>query len=114
MVQKKEKKKVNLPKSVYKFRDRFNVVFHSKVTKENLYAGSFETISDAIKARDLFVSQNINGFLLGYLPRGVSFNKKMGKYQASFTFQEKHVHIGSFSELDEAINARNGFIDSLK
>jgi len=106
--------KNKLPKSIYNFKGKYKVVFHSKTEKETVNAGIYDDLQMAINIRDSFIKKHINDILKGYLPRGITYVKKTNKYESKFYFQKKYSIIGYFNTLNEAIIKRNYFIDSLK
>jgi len=108
--------KNKLPKSVYRptHTNKYSVNIHSKKYDKNIHVGYFYTISEAIAARDKFIVNNYDDLTSGYLPRGITFDKRRNHFNASFTFEKSTVFIGSYKSLHEAVEARNKFIDSLK
>ena len=108
--------KNKLPKSVYRptHTNKYSVNIHSKKYDKNIHVGYFYTISEAIAARDKFIVSNYDDLTSGYLPRGITFDKRRNHFNASFTFEKSTVFIGSYKSLHEAVEARNKFIDSLK
>jgi group I intron endonuclease len=46
--------------------------------------------------------------------KGVSLNKASGKWFAYITENKQHIHIGSYSNLEDAINARNEYMEAKK
>ena len=108
--------KNKLPKSVYRpnHTKKYSVNIWSKKYDRNIHVGYFDTIAEAIVARDAFVVNNYHDLTAGYLPRGITFNKRQKSFVASFTFEKVDVFIGCYKSLQEAVEARNNFIDSLK
>ena len=80
--------------------------------RKKFYIGGFDTIQEAVTARDKFVVDNYHDITKGYLPRHISF--KRGKFQAQFSFNNQTYYIGVYTDLNEALQARDNFIDSLK
>lgn len=105
--------KLKLPKYVQRAKNgKYQVCIRSKKYGTKKYVGIYTNLNDAISARDKFVVENYNDFTEGYLPRGIT---RMGiKFYASFTFKDKDEFLGSFSNLSDAVQARNNFINSLK
>lgn len=105
--------KIKLPKSIYKYKyNKFSVSFYSKKYKKNFHVGYYNSIEEAVKERDKFIIENIDDKLEGYMPRGLT---KMNKYyKADFHFKGEREYMGTFDTMQEAISARNKYIDSLK
>ncbi len=91
---------------------KYQVKLRSKKYGTQKYVGQFNTINEAVLARDKFIVDNYHDFTAGILPRGIT--RINGKYSASFTFKNKDEFIGNFISLSDAVEARNKFIDSLK
>ena len=110
--------KLKLPKSVYFNKNKkvrvYSVNIHSKKYDKNIHVGYYDTIDEAIIARDKFVVENYNDLTDGYLPRGISFDERRNKFTSTFTFNKTDIYLGSFTELKEAVDFRNKYIDSLK
>ena len=108
--------KIKLPKSVYRptHTKKYSVNIHSKKYNKNVHVGYFNTILESVEARDKFVVDNYNDITSGYLPRGITNDKRRNIFNASFTFEKNTIFIGSYKSLHDAIEARNNFIDSLK
>lgn len=108
--------KLKLPKSVYlrkeKLTKKYSVNVHSKKYDKNLHVGYFDTIEEAVIARDKFVVENYNDLTAGYLPRGMSKNGK--NYRVDFQFKGQEEYLGTFETIKEAVEFRNKYIDSLK
>lgn len=92
--------------------NKYQVIVRSKKYGARKYVGQYDSINEAVSARDKFVVENYHDFTAGYLPRGITIMN--GKFSASFTFKDKDQFIGNFDSLNEAIKAREEFIDSLK
>ena len=110
---KKNGKSLKLPKNVHIKGKKYFVDVYNRKTSNNHYVGIFDTIEEAIIARDKYVVENYD-LLGGYVPRGISFNKLINKYVAFFCFGKEQVNLGSFKSLKEAVEYRNKYIDSLK
>lgn len=110
--------KIKLPKSISRKGDKYMASFNVKKDviseKRTIYIGIYETVEEAVKARDAFVIANYNGVAKGYMPRGISYFKSRGMYQAHLSIEAKSFYIGVFKTIQEAIEARSNFIDSLK
>lgn len=78
------------------------------------YIGTFESITEAIKKRDDFVIKNYNEITKGYLPRGISYKKDKETFQAHLNIKGVIIYIGCSKNINEIIEIRNNFIDSLK
>lgn len=108
--------KLKLPKSVYFNKNKkvrvYSVNIHSKKYDKNLHVGYYDTIEEAIIARDKFVVDNYHDLTSGYLPRGMTKNGK--KYRVDFTFKGQEEYLGTFETIKEAVEFRNKYIDSLK
>lgn len=104
--------KLILPKNIYKNHNQWGVKFFSKKLKKELFAGNYKSISEAIMARDKFISENINSDLEGYLPKGLTLRK--GVYKVTFCYKGYREYLGSYYNIKDAIEARNKYIDSLK
>lgn len=74
--------------------------------------GTFDTISEAVEARDNFILDHSEDLTKGYLPRGISRHKQ--KFQSRFSFRSEQIHIGLYDTIEKAVEARNNFIDSLR
>ena len=81
---------------------------------KTVYIGTFESITEAIKKRDDFVIENYNGITKGYLPRGISYKKDKEIFQAHLSIDGTVIYIGCSKSINEIIEIRNEFIDSLK
>lgn len=46
--------------------------------------------------------------------KGITFRANRNRFEAQFTFMGGKQYIGSFKNLEEAVKARNSFINSLK
>lgn len=46
--------------------------------------------------------------------KGITFRANRNRFETQFTFMGNKQHIGSFKSLEEAVKARNSFINSLK
>ena len=107
---------LKLPKSVYlrkeKLTKRYSVNIHSKKYDKNLHVGYYDTIEEAVEARDKFVVENYHNLTDGYLPRGMTKSGK--KYTVVFTFKGKKERLGTFETIKEGVDFRNKYIDSLK
>jgi len=106
------------PKNVQVCSDRltkpYRVNFNDKSDSSTILAESFESLKDAIKYRDKTIEENIDGVLKGYVPRGITYDKKNNKYNA-FLHVNKHCYtIGSYKTLIEAVSEREKAINSLK
>lgn len=108
--------KLKLPKSVYLNKNKkvrvYSVNIHSKKYDKNLHVGYYETIEEAIIARDKFVVENYSDLTEGYLPRGMTKNGK--NYRVYFQFKGQEEYLGTFETIKEAVEFRNKYIDSLK
>lgn len=101
------------PKGISKNQSGYYTVnLYSKKYKQKHYVGTFSTIEEAIKARDIFVIKNYLDIMEGFLPRGISKVRK--GFRASFSFFGGFTYIGQYDSLKEAIEKRNEFIESLK
>lgn len=111
--------KIKLPKSITakpngKFQASFAVKKDVISAKRTIYIGTFDSVDEAVKARDAFIIANYNGVAKGYMPRGISYFKQRGMYQAHLSIEGTSFYIGVFNTIQDAIEARHKFIDSLK
>lgn len=112
-------KKEKLPKSIGmrkngKFRVTFTAKKEADSEKRTIYVGTYDTLEEAIRARDSFITANYNGVAKGYMPRGISLFKRNNTYQAHLSIDGVTFYIGKYKTMTEAIEARNRYIDSLK
>ena len=104
-----------LPKYIAYKKGSYQVSVWSKTHNMSFYVGRFDSLPNAITARDKYIIDNQTDITLGILPRGISFNKKAKKYVAFVdTDTNTRYHLGYFATLSEAIKERNDFIDSWK
>lgn len=112
--------KNKLPKNISLSKNRKSYIVSISIKKtansddKTAYVGTFENISEAIKKRDNFVIENYNGITKGYLPRGISYKKDKNIFQAHLSINGKVIYIGCSKNINEIIDIRNNFIDSLK
>jgi len=109
-------RKIDLPKSVYVNRvGNFGVQIYSKESKRFFNVGTFSSLEEAVKNRDLWLCSNYDK-VNGYLPRGITFKKKTSHYNVYIPFRktsrtpEVLMHIGVFKTLKEAVDYRRKFI----
>lgn len=90
---------------------------------KNKYIGKFDSVSDAVNARDNYLKENMEFHKGGSKNpyKGVIWNKGCKKWVASLQFihgknKSNHVncHLGSYETAEEASKARINFIESLK
>lgn len=112
---------IRLPKSVYltinsKYAVGMKVKKDAKCDskQKQVHVGVYDTIEEAVKARDKFVIDNYDGITKGYMPRGIHYNKRQQNYTANLSIRGKTFYIGCFTTMQEAIDTRAEFIDSLK
>ncbi len=105
-------KEIKTPKNIYLNRDGFQVSFWSKKLNKNIYCGIYESMGEAVKARDIFICENIHDVLFGYVPRGITRDRN--KFRAYLYVNKEKISIGNFTNIKEAIDYRNSYIDSLK
>lgn len=120
-IKKFEPPRIQLPKSVYRSGDEkrkpFRVVIRSRITHKNITVGTYNTVAEAVAARDKYVCENYDK-IGGYTPRGVTYNDSTQKYQVyiGFKLRDRQIQeiLGYFETLQEAIDYRTAFLDGLK
>lgn len=110
-------KKYQLPKSISfaygKYVVKINVKKHVVNKERQIHVGVFDTLDDAVIAREKFILENYQGVANGYLPRGISKHTH-GRYIARFSYFGKLKYLGIYNTVEKAIEARYKYIDSLK
>jgi len=117
-----------LPKGIttnVRYPGKFIAQYWCTINKHNKALGRFDTVEEAVKARNKFIKQVENGTAVvkkidRKLPKGVWRNGNRN-YSAVIQFlYGKHgmnhhkSYLGSFSTVEEAVKARLDFIESLK
>lgn len=111
--------KFKLPKSIGLSRqNKYRVILTTKKCsnsdKRTVYVGTYDTLEEALIERDKFIVENYEGLTKGYMPRGIAYNKRNNNYQASLSLEGITFFIGTYKTIDEAMQKRNIFINSLK
>lgn len=110
------KSKLKLPKSVYlkakKLTKKYQVNIHSKKYNKNIHVGYYDTIEEAVIARDKFALENYHDLTSGYLPRGMT--KRKNGFVIFFEFKGQKEYLGVYDNIEDAVNFRHEYINSLK
>jgi hypothetical protein len=106
--------KIKLPKSISKsVGGKYRVIIAVRGNKQTLYGGTYDTIAEAVIGRDKFVTENYHDSTKGYMPRGIGYNKNLKCYTAYLKIDEFQKYLGKFDTLNEAIEFRKKFLESL-
>lgn len=114
-----------LPRGIYISKrrpDKFAAQYWNKDLKTTIYIGQFDTIEEAIIARDKYIVSVYEGLTddsipkTKELPKGI-WETSSGSYGANIQVLHgknklKHakIHIGSYKTIDEAVEKRKEFI----
>lgn len=110
-----------LPKYISYHIKKYQVAIPIIGGNKNAYIGRYNTLPEAILARDNYLRENpmLHKIAIKNPAKGVSFIGR--KYKASLQFKHGkykqsrvYVHIGQYDTLEEAIQARLDFIENLK
>lgn len=121
----KNKKGVCLKKVRGTDESKYQAQYWNKELKTMIYIGLFDTEEEAIKARNEHITKVYDGLIDDSLPKTKGLPKGIcevhnGTYKAGIQFlhgkyKDKHVkvHIGTYETIEEAVEARKTFINSL-